>query len=144
MTMKLADLIRVKLDERRLPREDPDKVRSGYGSAVPCDACEARIRPAQVEYSFAINGAFYRFHIGCFGLWEAERIRRGLSGNIVRTSRAIAHANGTMCIDCIARVADVPVDTLISVLESLQQHMRVRSTIRRCRSCPRLALVLGI
>jgi len=142
MPMNLADLIRQKLDEHRLPREDPGKVWGGYGSLVPCDACDDKILLAQVEYSFTIDEVFYRFHIGCFGLWEAERIRRGWSGAVVRATRAILHADNTTCVDCIARRASVSVDTLISALVTMQHHLRVTSTIRRCRSCRLLALVL--
>ena len=74
---KTIERIRAKLAAGQLSRKDPDKVWTGYGSLVPCDACETKILPAQVEYSFTINGHFFRFHVGCYGLWETERRRRG-------------------------------------------------------------------
>ena len=74
---KLIDLIRQKVDARELPKEKPDKVWSAHGTLVPCDACGARILPAQVEHSFTIGEQFFRFHVSCYGLWEAERRRRG-------------------------------------------------------------------
>jgi hypothetical protein len=51
---------------------------AGYGKGYRCDGCESTILPAQVEYEFeAENGRVIRFHLGCAGLWEAERRRRG-------------------------------------------------------------------
>jgi hypothetical protein len=67
-------------------------VGSGAGAGVECkDAPGARlvfyspasggasppIVPAQVEYEFIVgDGRTIRFHLGCAGLWEAERRRR--------------------------------------------------------------------
>ena len=145
MVLRLADLIRWKLDEHRLPHEDPGKVRAGYGSLAPCDACESEIFPAHVEYSFTINHVFYRLHIGCFGLWEAERIRRGWSQrDHERSVRVLLGEHGGACIDCIAQNAGVAVETLVTDLLSIPHHIRVLSTIAPCRRCRRLSLVLGI
>src|SRR5262245_26760586 len=74
---RLIDLIRRKVDAGQLPREKPDKVWNSHGQLVPCDACGARILAAQVEYSFTIRERFFRVHVGYYGLWGAERRRRG-------------------------------------------------------------------
>jgi len=76
---RLVDRIRAKVDAGQLPLEKPPKVLGGYGALLPCDVCETKILPAQVEYSFTVNGQSFRFHVGCYGLWEAERRRRGWS-----------------------------------------------------------------
>src|SRR5215510_6758026 len=72
MALKLADLIRGKLDKQQLPHEDPEKVWAGYGKGQRCDGCDAVILPAQVEYTFTIDERSFRLHVGCFGLWEAN------------------------------------------------------------------------
>ena len=70
--------IRQKLSAGLLPRDVAGKMYAGYGSSQPCDGCESPILPAQVEYEFETDdGRRVRFHLGCAGLWEAERRRGG-------------------------------------------------------------------
>jgi hypothetical protein len=70
--------VREKLDTGVLPRDSPAKMYAGYGKGYRCDACETTILPAQVEYEFETEaGRVIRLHLGCAGLWEAERRRRG-------------------------------------------------------------------
>jgi len=55
---------------------------AGFGTGVPCVACDVPILSAQVEYEFeTADGRTFRFHLGCAGFWEAERRRRGLLVN---------------------------------------------------------------
>ncbi len=77
MMASLPALIRKRIDERTLPREDPVKVFAGYGRGARCSVCDDVIGPAQVEADFVSDGRELRFHSGCFGLWEAECRRRG-------------------------------------------------------------------
>ena len=56
----LGEIVREKVADGRLP--------------------ELPILAAQAEYEFEDDGATYRFHIGCYGFWEAERRRRGGGG----------------------------------------------------------------
>ena len=72
-----ANLIRTKLDDGVLPREFPAKIYAGYGAGAPCSACDDLILHVQVQYEFPVNDETFRFHLGCFGLWEAECRRRG-------------------------------------------------------------------
>ena len=74
-----AEKIRTRLDQGILPRDAPAKMWVGFGTYRPCSACDEKIFPAQVEYEFvdASDGLNIRFHLGCAGLWEAERRRRG-------------------------------------------------------------------
>jgi hypothetical protein len=72
-----ADRIRRKINDGRLPMEEPVKVWTGSGSGTRCSGCEEIILPSQVEYDFTSDGQEFRFHLGCYGLWEAECRRRG-------------------------------------------------------------------
>ena len=74
----LARVIRAKLDDRSLPREEHIKVYGSHGTQLPCDACGQPILPAQVQYEVEFEEKpSIRLHLGCFGLYEAERLRRG-------------------------------------------------------------------
>jgi hypothetical protein len=44
------------------------------------DACGETIHPAQVEYelTYPDQNRTFRLHLGCAGLWEAMRLKRGL------------------------------------------------------------------
>src|SRR5262245_35294877 len=76
----LAEQIRHRLTTGLLPREDPVKTRSAYGSGRPCAACDAPVWPAQTEYELdRLNGEKVPMHAGCHGLWTAERIRMRLT-----------------------------------------------------------------
>jgi hypothetical protein len=77
----LRDVIRRKLDDGSLPTERPEhKIYAGYGSGATCDACGDPIQPAQVEYELndPDEHRTFRLHLGCAGLWEAMRLKRGL------------------------------------------------------------------
>jgi hypothetical protein len=71
-------MIREKMDLGVLPSDHPSKMYAGHGTGEPCAGCETPILRAQVEYEFETpDGRAIRFHLGCAGLWEAERRRRG-------------------------------------------------------------------
>jgi len=54
---------------------------AGHGDSQPCDGCDTVILPNQVQYEFDTpNGRIIRLHLRCYGLWEAERRRRGWVG----------------------------------------------------------------
>jgi len=72
--------IRDKLDSGALPVDAPAKMFAGYGKGLCCDGCETKILPVQVEYELELpDGRTFRLHLGCAGLWEADRRRRGWS-----------------------------------------------------------------
>jgi hypothetical protein len=75
---RLADRIRQQLNAGVLPREHPKKIFGGYGVGDACSGCGDRMRPGQGVFEFDTAGRTYRLHIGCFGLWHGELIRRGL------------------------------------------------------------------
>jgi hypothetical protein len=63
-----------------LDTHEPLKTWAGNGRNLSCDACEQPILRAQVEYELQMEDErSFRLHIGCHGLWEAERIRQGRS-----------------------------------------------------------------
>ena len=74
-----AATIRARLDSDVLPSERPVKIFAGYGHDKPCTGCGKSILPAQVEWTFEnVQEVKHRFHVGCFGLWDAELCRRGV------------------------------------------------------------------
>jgi hypothetical protein len=81
--MGLADEIRLKIDRGELPGARPPKFWAAYGNGRPCSACGEPIHPAQIRWQLddaTVLDAAFRFHIGCFGLWDAELRRRGHRG----------------------------------------------------------------
>jgi hypothetical protein len=79
MPTSLADKVRRKLEAGTLPLDTPKTLWKGIGSGKPCSVCEEVILPADVEFEPQYNDgrAVVRFHVGCHGLWEVERRRRG-------------------------------------------------------------------
>ena len=78
MPRPLAEMVRGKVDGGVLPLEAPVKLWAGKGRGAPCTACDEPILRTQAEYEPQYDGrAPIRLHIGCHGLWEAERRRRG-------------------------------------------------------------------
>jgi hypothetical protein len=75
----LRFVIMRKLDDGELPLDPPAKLKMSYGSRAPCSACGETLHPAQVEYELSYpDGPTYRLHLGCAGMWEALRLKRGL------------------------------------------------------------------
>ena len=74
----LRDVIRRKLDDGTLPTKAPKKIYTGYGSGATCDACGDTLLSAHVELSCPDEHRTFRMHLRCAGLWEAERLTRGL------------------------------------------------------------------
>jgi hypothetical protein len=76
--LRLGDKVRSKLLSGALPRGEPVKTWAGYGRGEPCMACDAPILPAQVAYEMDMaDGSKVPMHMGCHGLWVAERTRHG-------------------------------------------------------------------
>jgi hypothetical protein len=77
----LRDVIQRKLHDGALPTDPPrEKIHTGHGSGAVCDACGDPIQLAQVEYelNYPEEQRSFRLHLGCAGLWEAVRLKRGL------------------------------------------------------------------
>jgi hypothetical protein len=73
-----AEVIRDKLYAGALPHDDPVRLRPGIGSGEACSACGQPILPAQteVEPQWDDGRPIIVLHMGCLGLWQAERRRR--------------------------------------------------------------------
>lgn len=71
----IAAMIAQKLATGTLPLEASAKTMETHGEGARCSGCEARIVRAQVQYEVDQDGQTYRFHLGCFGLWETKRRR---------------------------------------------------------------------
>jgi len=70
--------IREKLDAGALSFFAPVKRWVGYGQGKPCDGCDDIIWPAQIEHELDfVSAPTVRLHVGCAGLYESERRRRG-------------------------------------------------------------------
>jgi len=76
---EIAKLIRERVESGHLPMLTVGKMYAGFGNGSSCDGCDQPIHRPQVEYEFQAddNKRTIRFHIGCAGLWEAERRRKG-------------------------------------------------------------------
>ena len=74
----LAEKVRRRLDSGALPRERPLKLWAGYGRGNVCCVCDKRLLYAHLVYECDVNEQTCRFHLGCYGLWTGELIRRGL------------------------------------------------------------------
>ena len=83
----LRDEIRRKLDAGALPTKPPNKIYTGYGSGVTCDACGDPIRADQVEceLNYPDEHRTCRLHLACAGLWEAVRLTRSLDSATPRS-----------------------------------------------------------
>jgi hypothetical protein len=75
---RLVDMIHDRFDAGALPRGHPERVWAEQGEGEACSACDQTLLPAHVIYEFEWREHTYRFHTGCYGLWQGELIRRGL------------------------------------------------------------------
>jgi hypothetical protein len=65
------------IDSGHLRLDPPKKMYAGYGDGRECAGCGEVIDNKQVEWEATYeDGRAYRLHLGCAGLWEAERRRR--------------------------------------------------------------------
>jgi hypothetical protein len=74
---RLRRIIRSKLADGTLPRDEPGTMHVNIGSGNLCTACDHSILPGQTEYElhYDVRRASIRLHIGCYPLWKAELVR---------------------------------------------------------------------
>jgi hypothetical protein len=147
----LAGTIREKIDAGRLPREDHIKLWIGYGQNRPCVACERVILVSQVEHEFQFaDGRMIPMHIGCAGLYEAERRHRSWSRRSTRpdtraTITAALVIECPLCLDCIATKAGVGPATRELTLARLRNVLALqRDETGRCRECGTTGVVYSL
>jgi hypothetical protein len=136
----LADIIREQIDAGLLPREDHIKLWIGYGQNRPCVACERVILVSQVEHEFQFaDGRMIPMHIGCVGLYEAERRHRGWRSTRPDTAALITAAlviERPLCLDCVAEKAGVGPATTELTLARIKNALALRrDETGRCREC---------
>ena len=113
------------IDCGHLRLDAPTKMSARYGAGQTCSGCKDTIGPADVEYEaeFA-DAAKYQFHLGCAGLWHAERQRReeaagGERTRVMERSEAVVH-------QILKNDADLrdPADVASSAVEALIDKAR--------------------
>jgi hypothetical protein len=144
--MSLADRIRAKIDEGALPSARPDKLYSRYGDGSPCAGCAASVHSAQIRYLFEVGEAVYQFHIGCFGLWEAELRRRGTAVEETLTQRlkaALRHsAPAGYCLPCVAAKLTIETREILDAVQLLVLDPSIRVHEGACLACDRWERVI--
>ena len=72
-------VIRSKLNDGRLPYNSMPRFWGGPGDGEQCDACDTRITKEQLVMegvaSVFTNTKPIQFHVKCFYVWNAERLR---------------------------------------------------------------------
>ena len=72
-------LIRSKLNDGRLPYNSMPRFWGGPGDGQQCDACDTRITKEQFVMegiaSMRTDEKPVQFHVKCFYVWDAERLR---------------------------------------------------------------------
>jgi hypothetical protein len=78
--ISLRTLIRQKLTDGRLPHDGIARVHGEPSNGETCDACGEVI----AAHQFVMEGVStedtkrsVQFHVGCFGIWDVERIAPG-------------------------------------------------------------------
>jgi hypothetical protein len=147
----LPETIREKLDGGRLPREDHIKRWVGYGQNRPCVACERVILHTQVQHELEFaDRRVVSMHIGCAGLYEAERRQRGWSSQSTRSDTtaiitAALFVERPLCLDCIAVKAGVGTATAEVTLVRIKNALRLqRDETGRCRECGTKGVVFSL
>jgi hypothetical protein len=75
--VRIANHVRQRIDAGELPLERP-KISSGFGNGEVCCACDQKIDRAQFMYEVRNTETTYRLHVGCYGVWTGELMRRAL------------------------------------------------------------------
>ena len=73
----VQQLVRRKINDRRLPRGRAVAIREMLGDGRPCNACGEPISPREkfVLAMVSLDWRSVRFHGDCYEVWDAERLR---------------------------------------------------------------------
>jgi len=83
----IRQLIRLRLQDGRLPHDHAFELGSGLGSGQMCDGCGAAITMYQtmtVKLD-AEDWSEMRFHDECFQIWDDERLKDAQSGRRINS-----------------------------------------------------------
>jgi hypothetical protein len=65
--------IHAKIAAGELPAEPPERAATGFGQGESCNACDAIIRPVQLEYALEYaDRRTFRMPHGCHRLWRLQ------------------------------------------------------------------------
>jgi len=143
----LGETVRAKMGAGALPRDRPDKIVAGHGEMAPCSACDTAILPAQVEWSFRDRGAVtYRFHLGCYALWEVELHKRGVpdSRQLTTVVATLSRHSPGLCVPCLSDVTGLSPQVLPAAVRRLSQTVKVAGREDTCGVCGRKRYLVKI
>ena len=66
-------LIRVRMQDGRLPRESAPKTFGHPGNGQKCNACDEILTTGRLMMEVTYNGRIFLFHGDCYLLWMDER-----------------------------------------------------------------------
>jgi hypothetical protein len=138
---QVGEAICAKIDAGALPVERPDKIFAGHGENASCCVCDTEILPVQVEWSLRDGERVtHRFHLGCYGLWEAQLRKRGApDGGRDRQLEAVtveleAHPSG-VCLSCLSDLTMLRPDAIAGAVGRLAHTVRITGRDGVCRTC---------
>lgn len=84
----VEDLVRLRLNDRRLPEQGALGIRETAGDGQPCDACNEPIDRNRklVLVTVSLEWMSVRFHVECYEVWDAERREFSDVGRVRRLS----------------------------------------------------------
>ena len=71
----VQQLVRRRINDRRLPLGRSVGIREMLGDGRPCDACGEPISPVEklMLAMVSLEGVSVRFHVDCYHVWDSER-----------------------------------------------------------------------
>jgi hypothetical protein len=71
----VQQLVRRRINDRRLPLGRAVGIREMLGDGRPCDACDESISPTEkvVVAMVSLEWMSVCFHVACYAVWDAER-----------------------------------------------------------------------
>ena len=114
------------MSEGRLPLDAPKNMYAGYGTRRICMGCGETIYPTEVEYEAEYgDGRTYLFHLGCAGIWDAERRRRSATedAKTVQDQSEAARAQAQMNAKESAQLRD-QADVLAREAEAVREKSK--------------------
>jgi hypothetical protein len=75
---------RERFEHGLLPVNDPAQTWAGPGLGKACALCDRTIDGSETEYEllFGAEEPTLRFHRGCHGVWDRERVSRSISARV--------------------------------------------------------------
>jgi hypothetical protein len=86
----LTQQVRQRFESGLLPVSDPAQTWAGPGLGKPCALCDNAIDSSETEYEllFGSDDVTLRFHRGCHGVWDRERVSRSTDARVSPRAQA--------------------------------------------------------